>query len=148
MYQLIHFCIKVYLFSFYSKTKNAIDTDILQSLVAHWDFVFIGNVLFSPCTQPPSPHRASTHTHIRIAALARLALASLFIIIIIIHPSWSCFLLFSFLFLFLFLFLLLDRLLFAINQRLAAQQNNNLNSFSLFFLCSCEKYSPAQQWRP
>ena len=46
------------------------------------------------------------------------------------------------------LFLLLDRLLFAINQRLAAQQNNNLNSFSLFFLCSCEKYSPAQQWRP
>ena len=26
MYQLIHFCIKVYLFSFYSKLKNAKDT--------------------------------------------------------------------------------------------------------------------------
>ena len=32
MYQLIHFCIKVYLFSFYLKTKNAKVTGILQSL--------------------------------------------------------------------------------------------------------------------
>ena len=36
MYQLIHFCFKVYLFSFYSKTKNAKDTDILQSLYNHY----------------------------------------------------------------------------------------------------------------